>query len=308
MASLSVIIPVHNMKDYLPKCVESVRKQTLHELEIILVENASSDDSLKLCQAFAAQDSRIRVMHLDVGDLSTARNRGVAEATSEYVAFLDSDDSIAPDMYETLYGFAIENKLDLVYSNHVHVFDDKPPKYHYKETGKSYVLTPKELLMMNFAHKVPLNSCTMIVKRKFFDTMQFPEFKYYEDRAFTYLLIAASERVGYIDKAFYLYYQRKDSIVHTKHWKMYYDFAHAEKERLEFIMKSQMFTDEEKRMAAKKVTETFLAKLLRTNRKAKTKEQKGLSRKLVHSMSLIPKECKIKMKSRLYRRIIKALY
>lgn len=308
MASLSVIIPVHNMQDYLPKCVESVRKQTLHELEIILVENASSDDSLKLCQAYAAQDSRIRVMHLDVGDLSTARNRGVAEATSEYVAFLDSDDSIAPDMYETLYGFAVENKLDLVYSNHVHVFDDKPPKYHYKETGKSYVLTPKELLMMNFAHKVPLNSCTMIVKRKFFDTMQFPEFKYYEDRAFTYLLIAASERVGYIDKAFYLYYQRKGSIVHTKHWKMYYDFAHAEKERLEFIMKSQMFTDEEKRMAAKKVTETFLAKLLRTNRKAKTKEQKGLSRKLVHSMSLIPKECKIKMKSRLYRRIIKALY
>lgn len=308
MASLSVIIPVHNMQDYLPKCIESVRKQTLHELEIILVENASSDDSLKLCQAYAALDSRIRVMHLDVGDLSTARNRGVAEATSEYVAFLDSDDSIAPDMYETLYGFAVENKLDLVYSNHVHVFDDKPPKYHYKETGKSYVLTPKELLMMNFAHKVPLNSCTMIVKRKFFDTMQFPEFKYYEDRAFTYLLIAASERVGYIDKAFYLYYQRKGSIVHTKHWKMYYDFAHAEKERLEFIMKSQMFTDEEKRMAAKKVTETFLAKLLRTNRKAKTKEQKGLSRKLVHSMSLIPKECKIKMKSRLYRRIIKALY
>lgn len=308
MASLSVIIPVHNMQDYLPKCVASVRKQTLHELEIILVENASSDDSLKLCQAYAALDSRIRVMHLDVGDLSTARNRGVAEATSEYVAFLDSDDSIAPDMYETLYGFAVENKLDLVYSNHVHVFDDKPPKYHYKETGKSYVLTPKELLMMNFAHKVPLNSCTMIVKRKFFDTMQFPEFKYYEDRAFTYLLIAASERVGYIDKAFYLYYQRKGSIVHTKHWKMYYDFAHAEKERLEFIMKSQMFTDEEKRMAAKKVTETFLAKLLRTNRKAKTKEQKGLSRKLVHSMSLIPKECKIKMKSRLYRRIIKALY
>ena len=308
MASLSVIIPVHNMQDYLPKCVESVRKQTLHELEIILVENASSDDSLKLCQAYAALDSRIRVMHLDVGDLSTARNRGVAEATSEYVAFLDSDDSIAPDMYETLYGFAVENKLDLVYSNHVHVFDDKPPKYHYKETGKSYVLTPKELLMMNFAHKVPLNSCTMIVKRKFFDTMQFPEFKYYEDRAFTYLLIAASERVGYIDKAFYLYYQRKGSIVHSKHWKMYYDFAHAEKERLEFIMKSQMFTDEEKRMAAKKGTETFLAKLLRTNRKAKTKEQKGLSRKLVHSMSLIPKECKIKMKSRLYRRIIKALY
>lgn len=308
MAKLSVIIPVHDMQDYLTKCVESVRNQKLRDLEIILVENASTDDSLKMCHEYAALDQRVKVMHLDIGDLSTARNRGVEAATSEYVAFLDSDDSITPDMYDTLYRFAVENQLDLVYSNHVHVFDDRPPKYHYKETGKAYVLTPKELLMMNFAHKVPLHSCTLIVKRKFFDTMRFPEFKYYEDLAFTYLLIAASDRVGYIDKAFYLYYQREGSIVHTKNWKMYYDFAHAEKERLEFIMKSPMFSDEERSKAAKKVTETFLSKLLRTNRKAKTKEQKGLSRKLVHSMNLIPKECRIKMKSRFYRRLIKALY
>lgn len=308
MAKVSVIVPVHNMQDYLSKCVDSIRQQTLTDLEIILVENASTDDSLKKCQEYAEIDQRIKVVHLDIGDLSTARNRGVAMATSDYVAFLDSDDSIAPDMYETLYNFAIEHQLDLVYSNHVHVFDNKPPKYNYKETGESYVLTPKELLLMNFSHRVPLHSCTMIVKRKFFETMSFPEFKYFEDRAFTYLLIAASKRVGYIDKAFYYYYQRDGSIVHSMNWKKYYDFAYAEKERLEFICKSPLLTDEERRIAAKKVAETFLSKLRRTNGKAKTNEQKGLSRELVRSIHLIPKGCKLKMKSRFYRKLIKALY
>lgn len=308
MAKVSVIVPVHNMQDYLPQCVESIRNQTLQDLEIILVENASTDDSLKKCQEYAALDSRIKVMHLDIGDLSTARNRGVAIASSEYVAFLDSDDSVALDMYGTLYDFATENELDLVCANHVLVFDSKPPKYNYRESGEKVVLTPKELLMMNFSHKVPLHSGTMIVKRKFFDTMKFPEFKYFEDRAFTYLLIAASERVGYVDKAFYFYYQREGSIVHSMNWKKYYDFTHAEKERLEFIRKSPLFTDDERARISKKVAETFLSKLRRTNKKAKSMEQKRLSRDLVRSINLIPKDCKLKMKSRFYRTLIKALY
>lgn len=308
MAKVSVIVPVHNMQDYLPRCVESLRNQTLSDLEIILVENASTDDSLKLCQEYADMDPRIQVMHLDVGDLSTARNKGVAVATSEYVAFLDSDDSVALDMYGTLYQFAVDNKLDLVCANHVMVFDSKPPRYNYKESGEKMVLTPKELLIRNFSHKVPLHSGTMILKRKFFDTMKFPEFKYFEDRAFTYLLIAASERVGYIDKAYYYYYQREGSIVHSMNWKKYYDFTHAEKERLEYIQKSPLFTEEEKVHISKKVAETFLSKLRRTNKKAKSKEQKRLSRDLVRSISIIPKGCRLKMKSRLYRTIIKALY
>lgn len=308
MAKISVIVPVHNMQHMLPKCLNTLLNQTLSDLEVILVENASTDNSLQLCHEYAEKDSRIKVLHLDVGDLSTARNNGIAVATSDYVAFLDSDDTIALEMYETLYNFAIEHELDLVYSNHVLVYDDRPPKYNYPETGNSYVMTPKELLMMNFSHKVPLCSCTMLIKRKFFDTMHFPEFRYFEDRCFTYLLIAAAERVGYIDKAFYYYYQRDGSIVHSMNWKKYYDFTSAEKERLEFISKYPLFNDEERRVAAKIVAEMFLSKLRSTNRKAKTKEQKILSQKLISSMKYIPKGCKIKMKSRFYRHLIRALY
>ena len=308
MPKVSVIIPVHDMYDYMDKCVESVRQQTLEDIEIILVENASKDRSLEKCQEYAQKDPRIKYIHLDVGDLSHARNQGLKHATAEYVAFLDSDDYVAHEMYEDHYTFAKEHDLDIVYSNHVKVYDDKEPLYSYKESGEKKVMTPKEMLMLNFTHRIPVHSCTMILKRKFFDIHNFPEFSYYEDRRLTYKLINESKKVGYIDKAYYHYYQRSGSIVHTPSWKNYYDFAFAEKRRLEFINSSPLFTEEEKRHLSKIVAETFLSKLRRANKKAKTHEQKVKSRKLINAMSLIPKGCKLKFKSRVYRKLIKVLY
>ena len=95
MSIVSVIIPVHNTADYLRKCVESVRDQSLKDIEIILVDNLSTDDSPAMCDAYAKLDSRIKVLHLPVADLSTARNAGIKEATSEYIGFIDSDDHIS---------------------------------------------------------------------------------------------------------------------------------------------------------------------------------------------------------------------
>lgn len=308
MSKISVIIPVHNTQDYLPKCMESVLGQTMHDIEIILVENASTDNSLELCHKYAASDSRVKVMHSDVGDLSSARNAGLDLATSEYVSFLDSDDTIEPETYETLYGFLKSNDLDLVYFNHVQIFDDRPPKYTFRETGDAIVLTPKRLLMKQFMHKAPVHACTMVVRRKLFDNLRFPEFMYYEDRAFTYLLINSCQKVGYIDKAFYNYYQRSGSIVHTRSWKHYYDYAHAEKKRLEFIIHSDLFTSAEKKRVSKYIAEGFLSKLRSANKMASTKLEKKLSRKMVNSISMIPKGCKLRMKSRMYKLFIKARY
>lgn len=308
MPKVSVIIPVHNMYDYMDKCVESVRQQTLTDIEIILVENASTDNSFEKCKEYMAKDPRIKAIHLDVGDLSYARNQGLKHATADYVAFLDSDDYVSLDMYEHHYNFAIEHDLDIVYSNHVKVYDDRAPLYTYKESGEYKVMTPKEMLILNFTHKIPVHSCTMILKRKFFDTMHFPEFSYYEDRRLTYKLINESRKVGYIDKAYYHYYQRSGSIVHTPSWKNYYDFAFAEKRRLEFINGSGLFTSDEKKRLSKVVAETFLSKLRRANMKAKTHDQKVKSRKLISAMALIPEGCKLKVKSRLYRKLIKVMY
>ena len=100
---ISVIVPVYNVETYLEKCVESILKQTYTNLEILLVNDGSTDRSGELCDQLAQRDQRIRVIHKENGGLSDARNRGIEEASFDLIGFIDSDDYIDEDMYETLY-------------------------------------------------------------------------------------------------------------------------------------------------------------------------------------------------------------
>ena len=308
MSKVSIIVPVHNTEKYLEKTVQSLVSQTLKDIEIILVENGSTDGSLALCHAVAKTDERIKVMHLDKGDLPYARNNGLTLATSEYVAFVDSDDTVKPEMYETLLGIAEEHDLDLVYSNVMKVYDNKPPKYIYTEDEKISIMTPKEMLIKNFTHKINMNACTMLVRRRLFDDLKFPENMYFEDRAFTFRLINATNKVGYINKAFYHYYQRSGSIVHLKNWKMYYDYADSDRMRLEFIRDSDLFTDEEKLFLSRKASESLLRKLRHIHAKSRTAEQKKKFREMAKNISLIPENCELPLKARIIRRILKIFY
>ena len=99
---VSVIIPVYNTQDYLKACIESVQNQTYPNLEILLVDDGSTDQSGALCEEYAAQDERIRVFHKENGGLPDARNMGLMEAHGEFLAFVDSDDLLAPKAVETL--------------------------------------------------------------------------------------------------------------------------------------------------------------------------------------------------------------
>lgn len=101
---ISIIIPVYKVEEFLDECVQSVLKQTYHDLEIILVDDGSPDRCGQMCDAYAEKDKRIKVVHKENGGLSDARNAGLAVATGDYVAFLDSDDFVAPQMYEVLSG------------------------------------------------------------------------------------------------------------------------------------------------------------------------------------------------------------
>ena len=308
MSRVSVIVPVHNTARYLAACVASLQRQTLQDIEIILVENASTDDSLSLCNKLAETDDRIKAIHLDVGDLSYARNRGIELASSEYVAFVDSDDTVAPEMYETLLAAAEEHALDIIYSNVVKIYDERPPKYIYSEDGSLTVMTPKDMLMRNFMQQINTNACSMLVRRTLFDSLKFPEFMYFEDRAFTFRLIAASSRTGYINKAFYNYYQRAGSIIHMRNWKMYYDYAESDRIRLEFIRDSRMFSDEEKLLISEKSADSLLRKLRHLRALAVTDEQKQSFSKMAENVSLIPRGCRLPLKARIIRRFIKTFY
>ena len=99
---ISVIVPVYNVEQYLPRCVESILAQTYENLEILLVDDGTKDNSGAICDAYARQDARVKAIHKKNGGLSSARNAGIDASTGEYLSFVDSDDWIEPDMYEKM--------------------------------------------------------------------------------------------------------------------------------------------------------------------------------------------------------------
>ena len=113
---VSVVIPVYNTEEYLRECIESLRTQTLSEIEIIIVDDGSKEECARICDEIAETDERIRVIHKENAGAGLARNAGIAEARGEYVGFVDSDDYVAPEMFETLYGAAMKYGADLVLS------------------------------------------------------------------------------------------------------------------------------------------------------------------------------------------------
>ena len=111
---ISVIVPIYNVETYLPQCLDSIIVQTWNNLEIILINDGSTDNSGHICDAYVAKDSRIKVVHKSNGGLSAARNSGLDIANGEYIGFVDSDDWIEPTMYENLFaGFSLGNNVIL---------------------------------------------------------------------------------------------------------------------------------------------------------------------------------------------------
>lgn len=310
---VSIIIPVHNTAAYLEKCVQSVAAQTLQDIEIILVENASTDNSLELCHELARRDPRTKVLQIDKADLSTARNEGVRIALADYVGFVDSDDTILPEMFENMYRLAADNDLGLVDCNFYCQYDNKPNKYPYSQDGSVRILSAKEAVSLNLREKISRVVCTMLYRKSLFDTLQFPEGMYYEDRASTFLFMAAAQRVGIINKAYYAYYQRTGSINRSKNFRKYRDYVLADCRRLQFINESGFYTTRKERAdAAYKSGNALIRTLGHMVACAKTKEEKTETGRLSQNTSLIPPGTAIALKQhaillyiKIWRRFVK---
>lgn len=117
MKKLSVIVPIYNVEKFLRRCIDSIINQSYSNLEIILVDDGSPDNCGKICDEYAALDNRIKVIHQANGGLSAARNIGIDSATGEYVAFIDSDDYIASNMYDEMISLMETNDLDIISCN-----------------------------------------------------------------------------------------------------------------------------------------------------------------------------------------------
>ena len=174
-ATISIIVPVYNIIEYLPRCVESLRKQTYDKIEILLVDDGSTDGTAELCDKLAAEDVRIRVFHKQNGGSSSARNLGIQEATGEYLGFVDSDDYVEPDMYERLLRAIETTHLPVAQTGRDEIDPEgkKLPNICEPVTERQEI-PAKEFLRELLMHRGDCSFCTKLVRRELFEEEGFP--------------------------------------------------------------------------------------------------------------------------------------
>lgn len=214
---ISVIVPVYNVEEYLPKCLDSIINQTYKNIEIIIVNDGSTDKSGIICDEYANKDIRIKVIHKENGGLSDARNRGIDIANGDYIGFVDSDDYIAEDMYEYLYDFAVENDLDVAMCSSCDVYKDKIIR---PKNFKSIILEDKEKIIENiFVNQhggSGIGVWNKLFKYNVIKNIRFDFGKTYEDVYFALKWIGNTNKFGRDSEVKYYYVQREESITHQK--------------------------------------------------------------------------------------------
>lgn len=242
---ISVIIPVHNVEPYIDRCVMSVRNQTLQDIEIILVENLSTDNSLEKCRRHAADDPRVKVLTIDIADLSTARNAGVEAAQAPLIGFADSDDWVEEDMYETLLDAMQSNKADMAYCNYMLDYEDGTTKSPFKDSGKISVVDARQAQRDIIMERATSASWVRLYRRELFDRFRFPEGRYFEDHCSIYRWTAECRKLVHVDRPLYHYFMRTDSICSSllANPRKVVDFFDAEFDRLEYIERNNIFPD-----------------------------------------------------------------
>lgn len=236
--SVSVIIPVYNVEVYLKRCLDSVISQTYYNLEIILVDDGSTDSSGNICEKYAEKDSRIKVIHKENGGSSDARNVGIRIASADFIAFVDSDDYVEKQYIQHLVEILITNKADIAicgycsgkrekfpaikrYSPKVQCFDSKVilegwhGKYKHLETVPWNKLYRKSLFVKN--------------------EIYYPIGNSHEDVQITHLLVDKALKIVLTNAKLYYYYKRKDSISNVISEKEMQDNIYSQNIRLNFF-------------------------------------------------------------------------
>lgn len=229
-ALVSVIVPVYNVEAYMDRCVSSLCGQSYDKIEIALVDDGSTDSSGAKCDAWAAKDSRIRVIHKKNGGLSDARNVGIAASSGEYIAFIDGDDYVAPTYCEKLYEALLRNDADMALCNLCYVWEDGTLRPYMTPCHEKKVVTRKEglhalLCESNLTFGIVWNK---VYKRDLFmkePPLQFALGRYYEDEYINYQLLDRAEKIAIVPDALYYYVQREGSIIHRYSRKHFEDLA-----------------------------------------------------------------------------------
>ena len=209
---ISVIVPVYKVEPYLDKCISSVVNQTYKNLEIILVDDGSPDNCPAMCDAWAEKDSRIRVLHQRNQGGGAARNAGLDLASGSLIAFVDSDDYIAPDMYAHLYTL-LEQGVDIAECSYVEVVgDDAVFACGYETHSYTVQEAMEEHIQDRVFRQLIWNK---LYRRHVMDGIRFPTDKKIDDEFFTYRVLGNANALIYSTKVCYAYRQQSESVMHS---------------------------------------------------------------------------------------------
>lgn len=212
---ISVIIPVYNVEKYLFACVDSVLRQTYRNIEIILVDDGSTDQSGLMCDELKMKDSRIRVLHKKNGGLSDARNYGLDKANGRYVVFVDSDDVVSNRLVEYLYSLIINNHCDIGICDPVHCYPGETIEF-VDETQHHVFDANAAIAEMLYQKSFLVAAWGKIYRMEFFNQIRFPFGMLFEDSAIMYKVFEQAENIVYGDAKLYGYMHREGSITTMK--------------------------------------------------------------------------------------------
>lgn len=233
---ISIIVPIYNVQDYLGKCIESLINQTYKNIEIVLVNDGSNDDSGRICDYYSSIDKRIKVIHQKNGGVSSARNTGLKYSTGDYIGFVDPDDWVDNCMYEKLLEILIKNKSSISMCSY---------KYENENTELN-VLKPN-LIEQNLSSKELISKlfvansfyytilCNKLYRADLWNDIKFPEGYVHEDEAVIHIIYDRCKQLSSISNEFYHYRMVSSSITHTNQLIRKIDYANALSSRLNYL-------------------------------------------------------------------------
>lgn len=227
---ISIIVPIYNVEQYLSRCINSILFQNYRNIELILVDDGSTDNSGVICDDYATKDSRVRVIHKENGGQSSARNVGLDIARGEYIGFVDSDDWIVPDMYSFLYNLITENDADIANIKCIKAYSDR---VDIRDVVDSYQVYEDEACLENLLREgtvgvlATYGVCRGLYKKNLFDGIRFQNGRINEDIVYSYQLYDRAKKVVASNKVAYFYFQSRNSTTRKELRKRDFDLLWA---------------------------------------------------------------------------------
>lgn len=215
---ISILIPVYNTGEDLVACLNSVVSQTYRNIEVIIIDDGSVDESPEICDRFAASDERVHVIHKPNAGVSAARNDALDAASGEYIYFMDSDDYNEPNTIERLYTMLTEYSADISVSGYCRELDGKVVETDVCGKERELYTDTNEICKCLFNEKLRLTASAgnKLYRAELFNGVRYSEGHIHEDKAVAHLLMLKAGRVIYFNDVLYHYRQRKGSITHTR--------------------------------------------------------------------------------------------